>query len=341
MQSGFNMLKKIHQRLAAQLSLRTGLSVNKPTYVCAKMTMQCNSRCVHCNIWQMPFESPELTTADWIRVLEQLRSWLGRFRMVFTGGEALLKDDMVRILGHAAGLGIHVELLSNGIMLDASLARRIVSIGIKQVTLSYESVTPEIHDRFRGGVGFHSATTAAILQLVRERNIQKVPLRILLKTVISSENLFELAAVAQWADEQGVEVQYQPIEQNYGDAYDPMWYLRSPLWIMDIDSLKNEIELLKAIKLQGRCIISNNHEDFDFFLHYFRNPETLMNTVQSHDSRSRSHNCSSAVGNFVIESNGDVRMCFRMKPIGNVARKPPATIWSERQRCWMVPCDYR
>ncbi len=335
------ILKRLYAKSASQLSMRTGLSLNKPAYICAKMTMRCNSRCAHCNIWKMDFYPTELSTDDWFRILRELRSWLGRFRMVFTGGEALLRNEMCDILAHAVRLGIRVELLSNGIMLDAALAARVVATGIDQVTISFDGVTPEVHDRFRGKTGFHAATKAAILSLAEERRKQGRLLRILLKTVISTNNLHEITAVALWAKEQKLEVQYQPIEQNYGEEPSPDWYRHSPFWITDVASLRKEISALTQIKERGGGVIANTAGDFDFFLSYFEKPETMMSAIQSHDNKVRKTSCPHAVGNFVMESNGDVRMCFRMEPIGNVSRTSPVTIWRERPRCWAGPCDYR
>lgn len=320
--------------------MRTGLSFNKPTYICAKMTMRCNSRCAHCNIWQMAVNEPELTTREWLNVLNDLQHWLGDFRMVFTGGEALLRDDMLEVLRHAVDLGIKVELLSNGIMVDAHLASRIVSTGIEQITISYDGVNPETHDRFRGEVGYHAATKAAIESLVFDRRQQNSPLRVLLKTVISANNLHELTSIARWSEELGVEVQYQPIEQNYGENENLSWYKASPLWIKDLVSLKKELGELQHMKSQGKSSIANRPNDFNLYIRYFEFPDDLMRTIQAHVNRSRISYCPAAVGNFVMESNGDVRMCFRMEPIGNVGLKSPPLIWRERQRCWASVCDF-
>ena len=101
-------------RLLAEASLRSGLNLNKPSNLVAKMTMRCNSRCRHCDIWQIDYAEREMSTAQWLTALEQLRGWLGKFPMVFTGGEALLRPDLIKILKHAVGLGIQVELLTTG-----------------------------------------------------------------------------------------------------------------------------------------------------------------------------------------------------------------------------------
>lgn len=335
--------QKIRSRinaLLAHVSLSAGLNLNLPTYICAKMTMQCNSRCAHCNIWNMAHPGPEMTTVEWFATLESLRGWLGEFSMVFTGGEALMRPDMVKILNHAVKLGIRVELLTNGLMVSDDLAGRVVSAGVSQVTLSLDGVNPATHDRFRGGEGFHAATVSAIHSFASHREKSGRRMVILLKNVISSNSLDELVDVALWARDHGCEVLYQPIEQNYGEAPDPTWYTRSPLWIADLPPLRAQLVELKRLKLSG-VPIRNTVEEFDTILRYFDCPEELMDAIQGHDTRTRGGVCRHAVTNFVIESNGDVKMCFKMEPIGNLRTALPQEVWQSRARCWAGPCDYR
>lgn len=320
--------------------MRAGMNLNKPLFVLAKMTMRCNSRCSHCNIWDMDFAEQELTTGQWLKALDRLRRWLGGFNMVFTGGEALLREDMLHILEHATGIGIHVELLSNGLMIDDSLARRLVDSGIDQITISMDGFLPATHDRFRGKTGSHEMTTTAIMALKKQREVTGKSLRILLKTVISGNNLDELVEIAHWARSHGLEVQYQPIEQNYGEAHDPQWFRKSALWIDDIRLLRTEIEKLIELRMTGAPIV-NSVDDLTTFVRYFDQPEELMDSIQSHDTRTTEQHCRHALTNFVISSNGDVRMCFKMAPIGNIALQSPEEIWKTRERCWTRPCKYR
>jgi len=327
-------------RLLAEVSLKTGLNLNKPTYICAKMTMRCNSHCLHCNIWNIDFGEDELSTNEWFRILKKLREWLGSFNMVFTGGEALLRSDMIDILTYAVNIGIQCELLSNSIMVDDSLAKDIVHTGISQFTTSFDGIKAETHDRVRGKVGFHDKTVDAVTALCAYRNKEKKPLRILLKTVISANNLLELTAIAQFSQEMGVEVLYQPIEQNYSEEPNANWYKHSPLWIHDTKRLTDEISNLQDLKRQGYPI-GNSINDLSTIIRYFEYPDEMMTAVQNHDTQSSADTCGAAVGSFVISSNGDVRMCFRMEPIGNLRLLSPKEIWNKRKRCWVSGCDFR
>ena len=338
-----NILRRLRAKgnnLLAEVSLKTGLNLNKPSYICAKMTMRCNSRCLHCNIWKIESGERELTTEEWRRALDGLHEWLGGLNMVFTGGEALLRHDMLEILAYAVSKNIRVELLSNGIVVGDQLAQRIVDSGIAQFTISLDGIKAETHDRFRGGSGFHAKALAAITALRACRQKQEKPLRILLKTVISANNLEELAAIARFSREQGLEVLYQPIEQNYGEEPDAGWYKESTLWIRDIVKLKDEVARLQELKRQG-CPIVNPVDDLATIIRYFESPKELMAAVQAHDTRSAADTCRHAVTNFVISSNGDVRMCFKMEPIGNLRESTPKEIWDGRERCWVRKCNLR
>jgi MoaA/NifB/PqqE/SkfB family radical SAM enzyme len=329
----------IANRVLIKASMRTGLSLNNPVSICARMTMRCNSRCVHCNIWKKNF-GPELETDQWLRALDNLRAWLGAFEMVFTGGEALLRPDMPLLLEHAVALGIRAELLSNGICMDEQKAIAVAATGIDQITISLDGISPSVHDAFRGKSGFHDKTMSAINALNSARRKREMPLRILLKTVISANNLHELVPIAVWAKEQGLEVQFQPIEQNYEEDLDPAWYHASPLWIKDLDLLCETINTLRQQRAQGAAI-ANSDDDFLRYIEYFKRPDAMMAIIQAHCSENYSSHCPMAVGDFNISSNGDVRMCFLMEPIGNIALKKPETIWKERKRCWSGPCDHR
>lgn len=336
----FQLLRRKGNDLLADLSLRTGLNLNRPTYICAKVTMRCNSHCVHCNIWRMDFAEKELSTAEWLRVLDGLHAWLGHFDMVFTGGEALLRDDMFEILAYAVSKDIRVELLSNSIAVDDQIARRIVETGIAQFTTSFDGIHDKTHDHFRGAKGLHAKTMAAVSSLCAYRQQSSRPLTILLKTVISSNNLEELVAIAEYSKDHGLEVLYQPIEQNYGEEPSTDWYQGSELWVRDLSKLRHELARLLQLKFQGYPIV-NTEDNLSRIIQYFESPHKLMRAIQDHDTRSSIARCGHAVTNFVISGNGDVRMCFKMKPIGNLRTASPAEIWNRRKCCWLTDCGFR
>lgn len=79
-----------------------------PVTAVLEVTGRCNHSCLFCSCpWYRPdgpYESgPELSTAEWKHTLEQLCG-MGVAHFAFTGGEALLREDLRELMAFAAGL---------------------------------------------------------------------------------------------------------------------------------------------------------------------------------------------------------------------------------------------
>ncbi|HOO20586.1 MAG TPA: radical SAM protein [Kiritimatiellia bacterium] len=85
-----------------------------PTTAVLEVTGRCNHDCLFCSCpWYRAGGSyetgPELTTREWKVVLDKLCA-MGVVNVAFTGGEALLRDDLREMMEHAAGLQAeHIE----------------------------------------------------------------------------------------------------------------------------------------------------------------------------------------------------------------------------------------
>jgi organic radical activating enzyme len=62
-----------------------------------ELTYRCNFRCVHCYNPTHGGGRSEMTTAEWVRALDQLAA-LGCYLITFTGGELFVRKDVVQIL---------------------------------------------------------------------------------------------------------------------------------------------------------------------------------------------------------------------------------------------------
>ena len=85
-----------------------------PTTAVLEVTGRCNHACLFCSCpWYRAdgrYETgPELATKEWKQVLEKLCG-MGVVNFAFTGGEALLREDLRELAEHAAGLQAeHIE----------------------------------------------------------------------------------------------------------------------------------------------------------------------------------------------------------------------------------------
>jgi len=138
-----------------------------PFYLSLAVTNRCQGRCVHCYSYlQRDDDRTELTTAEIESVIDQAAR-LGIFQIILTGGEPLLRKDILGIVRHARRKGIMVRLNTNSLLLDRETAIALKKAGLGQCALSLDDADPETHDRMRGLPGHHAKTLAS-LGMLRE-----------------------------------------------------------------------------------------------------------------------------------------------------------------------------
>jgi MoaA/NifB/PqqE/SkfB family radical SAM enzyme len=137
------------------------------TFLELEITGWCPAMCDHCVTKSGPSGFPgTMTTSDWERVLAQTCD-AGITSVRLTGGDPLQRPGFARLLRHALGQGLGVEIVSH---LDhripsdtwSILARPGVSLAVP-----YYSDDPTEHDRLTGHAGSHARTLANIAAAVQ------------------------------------------------------------------------------------------------------------------------------------------------------------------------------
>lgn len=127
-------------------------SVSAPYRMDLALTYRCNLACSHC--YNVTRDKSELTTGQWKDVIR--KTWdIGIPHVIFTGGEATLRDDLVELTGFAESLGLVTGLLTNGVKLaDPGYVNELKEAGIDHIQITLESSDPEIHNRMTGVESF-------------------------------------------------------------------------------------------------------------------------------------------------------------------------------------------
>lgn len=116
-------LRAFYERRAAALKRRYCLALHrfgllKPlTFVQWLATYSCNLSCPFCEASAGVPRPGELSTADVRRLLDDLQR-MGVRRFVVSGGEPLLRRDIVEILNHATARGLRLGLVTNGLLVE-------------------------------------------------------------------------------------------------------------------------------------------------------------------------------------------------------------------------------
>jgi AdoMet-dependent heme synthase len=134
-------------------------------------TTACNLACVHCRRLEVSRElsRDDLSPAHAMAFVRSLPE-TGRPILVFSGGEPLMRPDLFDLAAEAARLNLPIALATNGTMVDAPLAQRIVDVGFRRVSISFDGPDAATHDRFRGIEGAFDDTVRGFTHL-RQRGM--------------------------------------------------------------------------------------------------------------------------------------------------------------------------
>jgi radical SAM protein with 4Fe4S-binding SPASM domain len=132
------------------------------------VTYRCNNDCAHCyNARERSF--PELDTADWKLIIDKLWA-LGVPHIVFTGGEATLRNDLPELIAHAESNGQITGLNTNARRLsDGGYVQNLVEAGLDHVQITVESCDEQVHDRIMRTTGAFKQTVQGLKNVLNTR----------------------------------------------------------------------------------------------------------------------------------------------------------------------------
>ncbi|WP_027943512.1 pyrroloquinoline quinone biosynthesis protein PqqE [Amycolatopsis taiwanensis] len=140
--------------------------MDKPFGLLAELTYGCPLSCVYCsNPLNLAGYRDELSTADWERVLGEAHE-LGVWQLHLSGGEPLLRRDLVTIVRRANELGMYSNLVTSALGLSRRRAEQLKAAGLDHVQISIQSDEPTVSDRIAGTRSFARKIEAA--RLVKE-----------------------------------------------------------------------------------------------------------------------------------------------------------------------------
>ncbi len=153
-----------------------------------KLLWQCNLSCVFCRLPEPGVVMSRQTASALGREL----AGQGLRKVHFSGGEVLLHPDCFPIFADWAGLGIQVNLTSNGLLMGKEEVRRLEEAGVHSVSLSIDSAERKVHDRLRGLKGSHKAVVRAA-----ERIAARGRIKLRINTVVTSKTVRGLAGLRE------------------------------------------------------------------------------------------------------------------------------------------------
>ncbi|MCU0588010.1 MAG: 12,18-didecarboxysiroheme deacetylase [Syntrophobacteraceae bacterium] len=127
-------------------------SADKKPVVVWNATRRCNLKCIHCYAHAKDQPSPdELSTEEGKLLLDDLARF-GTPVVLFSGGEPLMRPDLVELADYAVGKGMRAVISTNGTLITPEVAQSLKAVGLSYVGISLDGLEA-VNDRFRGVKG--------------------------------------------------------------------------------------------------------------------------------------------------------------------------------------------
>ena len=159
-------------------------------------TNACNMYCDHCYREAGCKAEEELSTSEAKTMLEQIAR-AGFKIMIFSGGEPLLRPDILELVAYATKLGLRPVFGTNGTLITLDMAHKLKAAGAMGMGISLDSMDAKKHNEFRK---FPNAWEGAVQGM---KNCREAGLPFQIHTTVMDWNSHELEAMTDFAVELG------------------------------------------------------------------------------------------------------------------------------------------
>lgn len=129
---------------------KPGHEAGPPLWLLAELTYRCPLQCPYCsNPLDFAQQGAELSTAEWIDVFRQARE-LGAAQLGFSGGEPLVRQDLVELIKAARDLGYYTNLITSGIGLTEERIASFSEAGLDHIQISFQAADEEVNNLLAG-----------------------------------------------------------------------------------------------------------------------------------------------------------------------------------------------
>src|SRR5262245_21711110 len=122
----------------------TAAAFARPYVVSWNLTYRCNLACEHCYLDAGPnkvktpafSDRSELSTEQCCRVIDEIAAFAPESVTILTGGEPLLRRDIIEIIRYGVAKNLWVVVGTNGVKITENLARLLQAEGVRGLALS-------------------------------------------------------------------------------------------------------------------------------------------------------------------------------------------------------------
>ena len=251
------------------------------------ITQKCNLRCFYCHNEGQKKSDEEMSPCEIERIVNACKKF-GIRKLKITGGEPLLRNDVVEIVEKTSIYMDEVSMTTNGILLDER-AGVLKNAGLGRVNVSLDSLNPETYKHITGVSRLQSVIagikTAAEIMPVKINTV-----------VMKNVNENEIGDMIKFAGENNVTLQLIEIETDKKHAGNGFYRK----YHHDLQDIEKELKK-KALRTEVRRM----HHRKKYFLP-FNGGEVQVEVVRPMHNSEFCKNCS----RIRVTSDGKIKSCL-------------------------------
>lgn len=273
-----------------------------------ELTRSCNLACRHCRASSKRGPYPnELTTDECIKVIDEIASFAKPI-MILTGGEPLLREDIFEIAGYGKEKGLVMVMAPNGTLLSDENIRKIITSGIKRISVSLDGPDALSHDNLRQVPGAFVQACGGI------GRAKKANLEFQINTTVTRRNLESLPKIMDLARSLGAKAHHIFLLVPTGRAREMVDEELSPSEYEETLKFLAREKKGSSLEIKVTCAPHFNR--------------ILLQDHASSESSLAGRGCMGGVGFCFISHIGNVQPCGYLEiECGNIREKAFKDIW--------------
>ena len=220
------------------------------------VTDRCNYKCVYCRTGNVGAQFPELPLADYMR-MARLFVELGIDKIRLTGGEPLLRRDLVQLVRELSNLRTHhgrapeIAITTNGHLL-AELVEPLKDAGLTRVTVSMDAVEPVRFSRITRVPNAFEQVLAGV-RAAKRAGLDPVKVNCVLLRGFNDDQIVEFG---KFARDEGVVVrfiEFMPLEEDR--VWSPDIVVTLPEILAKMNAYRPLIEIERGLSETARRFV--------------------------------------------------------------------------------------
>lgn len=177
------------------------------------VTQKCNMKCFYCHNEGQEKNNDELS-ADEIQRIAKIARKIGIRKVKISGGEPLLRDDIVEIVRNISGHMDEVSMTTNGVLLK-KYAAQLKKAGLNRVNISLDTLDSETYKKITG-TNYLSHTLIGVKDAVKN-DLMPVKINMVFMKGVNENELEEMIHFAYKNNVILQVIEMETAKENLGD----------------------------------------------------------------------------------------------------------------------------